>query len=153
LPVSLPGAATQWWQTRDQGDSLAAALELADIVGMDFYPRVGVFSLADRTVYLDGAHSPWQLGAFDRVVRSGKRVMVSEGQAEPWETTVIPADDPHWAPSSCTPEHLIDNYNRCVARSRRLEAYLFWGAEYWLARQRAGDASYLSAFGRVLETA
>jgi hypothetical protein len=153
LPVSLPGAATQWWQTRDQGDSLAVALELADIIGMDFYPRVGVFSAGGRTAYLDASHSPWGLAAFDRVVRSGKRVMVTEGQAEPWETTVVPSSDPHRAPSSCTPEHLIANYNACLAHTHDLEAYLFWGAEYWLARQRAGDTSYLNAFARILETA
>jgi hypothetical protein len=31
-----------------------------------------------------------------------------------------------------------------------LDAYLFWGAEYWLLRQRAGDESYLGAFQRIL---
>ncbi|HUY09788.1 MAG TPA: hypothetical protein VMW80_10150 [Candidatus Dormibacteraeota bacterium] len=32
-----------------------------------------------------------------------------------------------------------------------LEAYLFWGAEYWLLRSSAGDDSYLRAFERILE--
>jgi hypothetical protein len=31
-----------------------------------------------------------------------------------------------------------------------LDAYLFWGAEYWLLRQHAGDKSYLGAFERIL---
>jgi hypothetical protein len=60
-------------------------------------------------------------------------------------------------PFSCTPEHLIDNYNRCLRRARgqqfTLDAYLFWGAEYWMLRQRAGDASYVDAFARVLSSA
>ena len=30
-----------------------------------------------------------------------------------------------------------------------MEGYLFWGAEYWLARERGGDPSYLRAFARA----
>jgi hypothetical protein len=33
-----------------------------------------------------------------------------------------------------------------------LYAYLFWGAEYWILRERSGDPSYLRAFARLLET-
>lgn len=59
--------------------------------------------------------------------------------------------------SSCLPEDVIQNYNRCMRWSRRagapLGAYLFWGAEYWLRRQRCGDPSYMRAFDRVLEDA
>jgi hypothetical protein len=32
-----------------------------------------------------------------------------------------------------------------------LYAYLFWGAEYWVLRDRSGDPSYLQAFARVLD--
>src|SRR6266508_3643126 len=39
LPTSLPVRLTQWWKTRDQGDSLAVAQRLADMVGIDYYPR------------------------------------------------------------------------------------------------------------------
>jgi hypothetical protein len=52
---------------------------------------------------------------------------------------------------------VISNYNQCLRWSResssRLSAYLFWGAEYWLRRQRDGDPSYLRAFSRVLDNA
>jgi hypothetical protein len=58
---------------------------------------------------------------------------------------------------SCLPEHVIGNYNRCIHWSQSsgvtLGAYLFWGAEYWLRRQRSGDQRYLKAFARVLERA
>src|SRR5437667_4241878 len=37
LPTSLPGGHSQWWRTRDKGDSLAVAQRLADNVGMDSY--------------------------------------------------------------------------------------------------------------------
>ena len=157
LPVSIPGGASQWWQTRDQGDSLDVAGRLADIVGVDFYPRVGLFTLGAYTLYLDGSRSPWQLRRFDALLRSHKRLMVSESQAEPWETVVVPSTDGQHAPWSCTPAMLIDNYNRCIRLARRhavtLDAYLFWGAEYWMSRRSAGDASYLRAFERVLDAA
>ena len=39
LPASPLVRLPQWWQTRDQGDSLAVAQRLADIVGIDYYPR------------------------------------------------------------------------------------------------------------------
>ena len=39
LPTSTPVRLQQWWSTRDQGDSLAVAQQLADVVGIDYYPR------------------------------------------------------------------------------------------------------------------
>ncbi len=44
LPTSLPVRLQQHWRTRDQGDSLAVAAGLADIVGLDYYPRHGLAS-------------------------------------------------------------------------------------------------------------
>ena len=41
LPMSIPVAAQQWWRTRDQGDSLAFALDHADIVGLDVTRGMG----------------------------------------------------------------------------------------------------------------
>ena len=42
--------------------------------------------------------------------------------------------------SSCTPADLVDNCNSCMTWVRQahmaLDAYLFWGAEYWLLRQQ-----------------
>ena len=156
LPVTWLGWLTQWWQTRDQGDSLAVALRLADIVGVDFYPRVGLVRAGGLGAYLVGG--PGRLSdILSAAQRRGKRVMVSEGQAEPWESVTVPPNPRRHAPFSCTPEDVIDNYNACMrvaARQQfRLDAYLFWGAEYWLVRQRAGDRSYLSAVARVLDAA
>ena len=56
---------------------------------------------------------------------------------------------------SCPPEHVIANYNQCLRWARQaefaLDAYLFWGAEYWMLREQHGDPSYLGAFARILE--
>jgi len=150
-------ALQQWWRTRDQGDSLAFAVEHADIVGLDVYPRHGLLSRGPLTAYLDGGSGfgPQRLRQrlLARAAAYGRRVMVSEGQAEPWETVVTPPDPKQGAMFSCTPEAMIETYNDCMSWPVDLDAYLFWGAEYWLLRERNGDKSYLNAFLRILNRA
>jgi glycosyl hydrolase family 42 (putative beta-galactosidase) len=141
LPMSPVVALNQRWSTRDQGDSLAVAARLADIVGVDYYPRHALLKMGPRTLYVDGSRS-----AIPKI--KGKRVMFSEGQAEPWETITTPPNPASCSLFSCGPEQLIQNFN--VAMNARPEAYLFWGAEYWVLRQQSGDPSYLQAFERVL---
>jgi hypothetical protein len=80
--------------------------------------------------------------------------MISEGQAEPWEAVTTPPNPPARGTYSCLPEQVIDTYNRCLywveTGPVRLDAYLFWGAEYWVLRQQGGDERYLQAFSRIL---
>jgi hypothetical protein len=79
---------------------------------------------------------------------------VTEGQAEPWESITVPPSPDGRASASCPPERIIDNYNECLrwtGSDTRLGAYLFWGAEYWVMRDRHGDSRYLDAFERILE--
>ena len=160
LPTSSLVQLTQWWRTRDQGDSLAVAARLADIVGIDYYPRHALRRLGGRTLYLDSADLPWQRARRERLFAAvsarGKRIMIAEGQAEPWEAITVPPNPPRHALYSCPPEQLIENYNAAMGWSQPalpLYAYLFWGAEYWLLRERSGDPSYLQAFARVLQSA
>src|SRR6266699_5146099 len=160
LPTSLPVRLSQWWQTRDQGDSLAVAQRLADIVGIDYYPRHALTTVGTRTLYLDGSKSPWQqqrrkhLFAWTRA--HGQKLMIAEGQAEPWETVTIPPNPYGQGMYSCLPQQVITNYNTCMRWSQQeapLYAYLFWGAEYWMLRNQNSDSSYLQAFARILEHA
>jgi Beta-galactosidase len=158
LPTSLLVSLSQWWQTRDQGDSLTVAQRLADIVGIDYYPRHALIAAGSRTLYLDGGASPWQqrrrkqLFAWTRVHR--QKLMIAEGQAEPWEAVTTPPNPSGQVMSSCLPEHVIANYNTCMRWSQPeapLYAYLFWGAEYWMLRKQSADPSYLQAFARILD--
>lgn len=158
LPTSSVVRLSQWWRTRGQGDSLAVATRLADIVGIDYYPRHALAKVGPRTVYLDGVGLPWQrrmTSSFLESVRNtGKRLMVSEGQAEPWETVTPPPNPDGHAMFSCRPDDVPGNYNAAMEWSNPenpLYAYLFWGAEYWVLRDRSGDPSYLQAFARVLD--
>ncbi|MGC2191505.1 MAG: hypothetical protein WA751_04155 [Candidatus Dormiibacterota bacterium] len=158
LPTSTPVSWMQRWRTRDQGDSLLVAQQLTDVLGIDYYPRHAVLGAGGLALYLDGGRLPWRRGAWRRISRwaegSGRRVMISEGQAEPWEVVTVPPSPRGLVPYSCPPERVIDNYNACLGQAEgmlALEAYLFWGAEYWLLRKASGDDSYLGAFGRLLE--
>jgi Beta-galactosidase len=149
LPTTLPVRLMQRWRTRGQGDSLAVARRLADVVGVDYYPRHALLRLGGLTAYLDGAAAAWPRAL------AGDRLMVTEGQAEPWEAVTTPPDPRGRAMYSCLPEHVVENCGRCLRWARetgtRLDAYLFWGAEYWVLRARGGDERYLRAFARVVE--
>jgi Beta-galactosidase len=161
LPASTLVAAAQWWRTRDQGDSLAVAQQLADIVGIDYYPRHALAALGGRTVYLDGGARWWRQRRRRQLqhqaAAGGKRLMFAEIQAEPWEPVTTPPSPAGRAAYSCLPEHVINNYNRCARWARETPpgawAHLFWGAEYWILRGRQGDPSYLRAFARILHQA
>jgi hypothetical protein len=160
LPTSLPVLLSQWWRTRDQGDSLAVATRMANIVGIDYYPRHALARIGSKTLYLDGSTSRWQASRRKRLFAwaraRGQRLMITEGQAEPWETVTTPPSPTGRAMFSCLPEHVIGNYNTCLrwaSAESPLYAYLFWGAEYWVLRQQSGDPSYLQAFARIVDGA
>jgi Beta-galactosidase len=159
LPTSTPVALQQHWRTRDQGDSLAVAQRLADVVGVDYYPRHALAAAGPLSVYLDGSQTrrrQRQLRLLlDRAAAAGRRLMIAEGQAEPWEAVTTPPNPAGLAMYSCRPEDLITTYSRLLRQASEwghvLGTYLFWGAEYWLARDRQGDDGYLRAFARVLD--
>ena len=160
LPTSLPVRLSQWWRTRDQGDSLAVAQRIADIVGIDYYPRHALVTIGSKTLYLDGSKRAWQqrrrrqLFAWTRA--HGQKLMIAEGQAEPWETVTTPPNPYGQGMYSCLPEQVIKNYNTCMRWPQQegsLYAYLFWGAEYWMLREQCGDSSYMQAFARIVEHA
>jgi hypothetical protein len=161
LPTSTPVRLQQWWRTRDQGDSLSVAQRLADIVGIDFYPRHALAAAGPLTLYLDGSRARWQQQRRERLLdwaaKAGRRLMIAEVQAEPWEAVTTPPSPAGRAMYSCLPEDLIGNYSQCMRWSNQsgfvMDGYLFWGAEYWLLRERQGDPRYLRAFARVLESA
>ena len=160
LPTSTPVRLQQWWRTRDQGDSLSVAQRLADIVGIDFYPRHALASAGPLTLYLDGSRARWQQQRRERLLDwaagAGRRLMIAEIQAEPWEAVTTPPSPAGRAMYSCRPEDLIGNYSQCLRwgnqRGFAMDGYLFWGAEYWLLREQQGDPRYLRAFARVLES-
>jgi hypothetical protein len=161
LPPALGETILQAWLTRAQGDSLTLASTVAQVIGVDVYPRVALAALGGKTLYLDCTGAPWNWAHQNRRVTSvrahGQRVMVAEGQAEPWELSPlhIPPSPLHRAVYSCAPGDMIALYNAWAgsAAIHPLYAYLFWGADYWILRAMQGDPQYLNAFARILEKA
>ena len=159
LPASTAVLLHQWWRTRDQGDSVAVGERLADILGIDSYPRHALASLGGWGVYVDGAFGILptlrRRRLLARATAAGREVMVTEGQAEPWESVTIPPNPSGRVPASCPPERIIQNYHDWLGWADRthteLSGYLFWGAEYWVMRDQHGDGSYLDAFARILD--
>src|SRR5438093_8537701 len=107
LPTSSVVRLSQWWRTRDQGDSLAVAGSLADIVGIDYYPRTALRSLGHRTLYLDGAEGrsarTTRTRVFGFIRGRGKRLMIVDGQAEPWESSTYTATTERRSWCRCAP--------------------------------------------------
>ena len=66
------------------------ARRLADIVGIDYYPRHALLGAGPRTVYLDGGLGARSSAGIAPWARRWARVMIAEGQAEPWETATTP---------------------------------------------------------------
>jgi hypothetical protein len=126
LPTSTPVRLQQWWRTRDQGDSLSVAQRLADIVGIDFYPRHALASAGPLTLYVDGSRTNWQQARrewlMDRAAKAGQRVMIAEGQAEPWEAVTTPPSPAGRAMYSCRPEPARRGRARAPTRARRRRA-------------------------------
>ena len=161
LPTSTPVRAMQWWRSRDQGDSLAvpsasptsSASTSTRGTPCAEWPRGAVPGRQRPPVAAAPADGDPPLGR--RGTR--RRVLIAEGQAEPWEAVTTPPDPRGRVMYSCPPEHVIQNYSHCMRGFRRSGhgpwAYLFWGAEYWLLRQQHGDPSYLEAFARILDLA
>jgi hypothetical protein len=156
LPTSLPVRLHQWWRTREQGDSVAIAQLLADVVGVDYYPRHALLGDRGWALYLQGSQRGWSRLKASSGTPQGP-LLISEGQAEPWEWVTTPPSPAGKAMFSCQPEDVIGNYNRCMGWAKRnrmrFDAYLFWGAEYWVMRQLQGDPHYLDAFVRLLQRA
>ena len=123
LPTTLAVRLSQGWSTRDQGDSLAVAQRLADLVGIDYYPRNALVSVGQPDALPGRQPEPLAAAEAGAIAgwagAQGKKLLISEGQAEPWETQTTPPNPPGQGMSSCLPEHLIGNYNDCLSARRR----------------------------------
>jgi hypothetical protein len=122
---------------------VAGLLQAGDVLGLDVYRRIG-YRLLGRTRFTTSRHwrdnaARWHGRAGDR----GLRAWVIEAQAEPWE----PDPPPGTPPRSCTPEDMVVTVR--TLRDAGYDTILLWGVEHWLAREAAGDDSWLRAVERL----
>jgi hypothetical protein len=120
-------------------------LDRGDVLGLDVYPSIGWLDADGRDRVAHAA--PDQLavvGRWQRIAREqGKRVWVTEAQAEPWEAR----RQTHADPSSIQPEAIGDLVLGLVGLG--VETILLWGSEYWLWRADNGDPRWVDAVSLV----
>jgi hypothetical protein len=144
------------WLTADQGTALAFAIPHADWIGANLFTRLAIAANVwdHEDLYLDGTRAFWSNWFLVRLASAvqahGRKLLITEGQAEPWEINGA-GPLPGHAAYSCPPEAIIDTYNRAAQLQPQypIHAYLFWGWEHWLAYERAGMPQYLQAFHRI----
>lgn len=123
---------------------VASLLRPGDVLGLDVYRRIG-YRFAGRRRFTTSRSwlsnaSRWR----ERAAAEGKQAWIVEAQAEPWEPGPVPAEPPY----SCAPEMLGETVG--ALREAGYDTILLWGAEHWLARDAAGDPSWLRAVDRLL---
>ena len=120
-------------------------LQRGDILGLDVYRSIGWLDADGRERVAHAA--PDQLAAVARWQRiakkQGKRLWVTEAQAEPWEAR----RQTHADPSSLQPEAIDELVNRLVGIG--VETILLWGSEYWLWRADNGDPRWIDTVSLV----
>ena len=124
---------------RPEAEALAL-LRPNDILGLDVYRRIGHrrlgLRLLTRSWHWRRNTARWVTEA----AAQGKRTWVVEAQAEPWE----PEPEPGRRHRSARPDDLARTVRGLAGAG--CDTVLLWGVEHWLAREAAGDDSWLAAF-------
>jgi hypothetical protein len=126
---------------------VAGLLAAGDVLGLDVYRCIGR-DVRSRTLFTRSRR--WLANAtrwHQRAAARGKNAWIIEAQAEPWEP-----EPPRGVPSrSCTPADMVETVR--ALRGAGYDTILLWGAEHWLARDAAGDGSWLEAVTRLRDGA
>jgi hypothetical protein len=121
-----------------------ATLRRDDILGLDVYRAIGWWRTQEEPEVARAEEDQMDhVRAWQRIAREqGKRLWITEAQAEPWEASARTRDNP----LSVQPSDMVD----LAARLTDLEvaALLLWGCEYWVYREQTGDPRWIeSALG------
>ncbi len=111
--------------------------QLADVIGLDLYPRQFVKQIFGRSFYRGPTHSQKQLKRL--LAKSNKPIWLTELQAEPWEKNEKNYFSAN--PGSISPKKLAKNIRK--AQQLPIKQILLWGFEYWWWQAQQGNDSYL----------
>ncbi len=110
---------------------------LADVIGLDLYPKVYLTSILGRALYQPPQQSTRHLRrALEKI---NQPIWLTELQAEPWEKNQASYLKDN--PGSISPRQLKNNLR--LAQKLPVTETLLWGFEYWLWRAKQGDDRYL----------
>ncbi len=131
---SRPILITVWGNELSKRNNISTILSMADIVGLDFYPKVPVKTWFNRVIYKGPSDSNKKLISVIRQIKdAGKKVFISELQAEPWGQK-----------ESCTADQVIQNIK--WAKQYETDGILLWGFEYWVSEKLKGRNEYWNVF-------
>jgi hypothetical protein len=123
-----------------------SVLRRGDILGLDVYPSIGWLDETGRERVARAA--PDQIAAvagWRRIAGAqGKRLWVTEAQAEPWEAR----RRSHGQPVSVQPEAIPELVKRLLGIG--VDTILLWGSEYWLWREDNSEPRWIEAASLVL---
>lgn len=136
--TTRPIVITLWGNELSQRHLYPHITKLADVVGIDLYPRVPSSTFFKRKVISGPLDSDVKLRTiFSQIKSTGKELWISELQAEPWTY-----------PETCLPHHLSETI-AWAAQFQTKRIYL-WGYEYWLQKKQKGDMSYWNRIQTLL---
>jgi len=134
---NLPLIINLWGNDLSARGNLTQANEIADVVGLDLYPKQFLKQVLGKNLYRGPFDSPSKLQKI--IAKNQKPIWIMELQAEPWEK-----DDQGYRsaqPGSFNLAQLQKNWE--LAQNLNVEATFFWGAEYWLWQQSQGNSQYV----------
>lgn len=122
-----------------------ALLAPGDVLGLDVYRRIGYRGTRGGRRFATSRR--WASNAARwrrRALAAGRDCWIVEAQAEPWE----PAGGPKESPASCRPQDVVETVET-LRRTAGYRTILLWGVEHWMAREAAGDDSWMRAIERL----
>ena len=128
------------WPWYDVVGHLLDLVPTDHVLGFDIHPFISrkLGPMRWLSSARDGWPQEWRAVA-DRVRSAGRRIWVTESQAEPW------------GPGSLDPARMQRTFEAVVEAEP--EVVLLWGAEFWLKRQSAGDPGWMEAALSLVKSA
>ena len=137
-----------WGNLLTQRGIYKKAVELADILGLDIYPRVPIPVVSDLfKIYVgsfDSKNKIMEIG--EKIKSEGKDFWITELQSEPWENDG--AFTRKTTTPSFLPKHLIENIK--YAEVLNPSVILLWGFEWWYYQKLRGNLSYWNEAEKVV---
>ena len=120
-------------------------LHRGDVLGLDVYRAIGWLDAEGHQRLAHAAPDQFAaVASWQRIARQqGKRLWVTEAQAEPWEAR----RQTHADPLSLHPEAIGALVKQLVGVG--VETILLWGSEYWLWRADSGDPRWIDTVSLV----
>lgn len=139
-----PVLITVWGNAlRGRPDVWQQAKELADIVGIDIYPRQFVKTIGWKNWYQGPDLSIADINQM--ITKLGKTCWVTELQAEPWEASTAA----YWQQGG----GFLKFVEKHLAFAQQLQAdqVLLWGVEFWWELQRQGNTQVWQTFSDLVD--